>query len=74
MKFCRLDKCFQTNDTLLVCTEKKSIFFKDCFTIYHVCFDCFMYILHISNLSKKEFTKQVLDSTSKIGRQKDCLL
>ena len=44
------------------------------FEIYHVCFDCFTYILHVSSLLKKELTKQVLDSTCKFGREKNCYL
>ena len=74
MKFWQLDECFKTNDTLSVRTGKNSVFFKDCFKTYHVCFDCFVYILHVSNLFKKEFIKQVLDSTCKIGREKSYFL
>ena len=73
MRFCRLDECFETNDMLSIRPEKNSVFLNAYFEIYHVCFDCFMYILHVSNLLKK-FTKQVLDSTCKIGREKKCIL
>ena len=70
MKFCRLDECLKINDMLSILTEKNSVYFEDCFKIYHIYFNSFMYILHVSNLLKKEFTKHVLDSTSKIGREK----
>ena len=59
MKFCQLGACFKTNYMFSVYTEKNFVFFKDCFKSYHVCFECFLYILRVSNLLKKEFTKQV---------------